>query len=209
MKEYNSIEFAEDAVINEDIIIKGSAIARGNLKSALMIVSGALEVGKDLKCSDNLTVKGKCHVKGLIKTKSLSTTGSIEATSIEATIIQLAGKITIHSDVTALESIIIEIKPKKRNVVIKGLVKAPKVRLIFRMFYTEWSSVPGKIVSRFGLRRHYKRKIIIENLNIETDKLVIETPYPVDMIECFYTDCKINAGETELTRRVVPLPDSP
>ncbi|MHA2327534.1 MAG: polymer-forming cytoskeletal protein, partial [Candidatus Hodarchaeales archaeon] len=203
MKEYDSNEFAEDAVIDEDIIIKGSVIARGNLKSHRMIVSGALEVGKDLECSGNLTIKGKCHVKGTIKTTSLSTTGSIEVTSIEAISVQLAGKIAIRSDITAVESIVIKIRPKRRNVIIIGLIKAPKVRLTFDMVYTKWSSVPGKLLSRLGLNRHYKKVITIENLNIETDKLVIESPYPVDMVECFHKDCEINARETEFFKMTI------
>ncbi|MHA2333639.1 MAG: hypothetical protein ACXAEU_16565 [Candidatus Hodarchaeales archaeon] len=200
MKEYDSIEFAEDFVIDEDIIIKGSGIARGNLKCPMVIVSGDLEVGKNLECSGNLTVKGKCHVKDSIKASSLSSTGSIEATSIEALSVRLAGEVTIRSDITALESISIVIMSKKGNVIITGVIKAPKVKLIIGGSYTEWSTVPGKILSRLGLKRHYKREITIENLRIETDKLEIESFYPANMVEYFYKDCKINAHEIELTR---------
>ncbi|MFW9997186.1 MAG: polymer-forming cytoskeletal protein [Candidatus Odinarchaeota archaeon] len=209
MKEYESIEFAEDTDLRANVVIKGSGKALGNLKVSSMSVTGSLVVEKDLECLNELRISGSCFVKGNIKADSIVNTGTLEVTGIKAAFIGLEGNVTVNADITAEKSISIILSPKRKNLTVTGLIKAPEVTLRSAVFYTKWSSVPGKLLGRLGKKRRYKRELVIENLRIETDKLVLDSPYPVDMVEYHYVNCDIYARETELVSIPPPTPPRP
>ncbi len=210
MKEYDSIEFHEDTVIAEDLLLKGSSKALKNLETTSLTIKGKLEVGHELRCEDDLSVDGSIVVGKTISANRIDIKGEVRADAIHGNTIAIRGKITIQQDLRAKESIDLVLQQKKRDCLIHGGIVAPNIVLKMGGSFTKWSLVGPKILKRLGKRSHFKKIFTIADLNIHGTKLILVSHYPPDRADFQFINCEINVEEIEKQQRLPPpVPNRP
>ncbi len=98
MREYDSVEFHEDMVIEEDLLIKGSSKALKNLETKSLTIKGKFEVGHELRCVNDLSVDGSIVVGKAIRANRIDIIGEVKADAIHGSTITIAGNTTIQQD---------------------------------------------------------------------------------------------------------------
>ncbi|MHA2271991.1 MAG: hypothetical protein ACXACI_09030 [Candidatus Hodarchaeales archaeon] len=210
MKEYDSVEFHEDTVIAEDLLLKGSNKALKNLETKSLTIKGNLEVGHELRCEDDLSVDGSIVVGKQIRANRIKIKGEVKADAIHGKTIAIRGSITIQQDLQAKESINLLLQPKKKDCIIQGRIVAPTIVLEIGGSFTKWSLVGPKILKRLGKRSHFKKTFTITDLNIHGTKLVLISFYPPDRADFQFINCEINVEEIEKQQRLPPpVPNRP
>ncbi|MFQ5978244.1 MAG: hypothetical protein ACE5OZ_08960 [Candidatus Heimdallarchaeota archaeon] len=197
MREYDGIEFHEDVVIEEDVLIKGPSKALKNLTTKSLTIKGKLEVGNELKCADDLRVDGSIVVEKVIRANRIDIIGEVRADAIHGSAITIAGKTTIQQDIRATESVHLLLNPKKWDYTIHGRIVAPNIVLEMRGFFTKWSLVGPKILKHLGKRLHFKKVYKITDLKLQGTKIVLSSPHPPDRVDFQLTNCEINVEEIE------------
>lgn len=203
----------------QDLEIMGIGRINGNLrafsiKSSLLTVGGTLEstkgsiittakknnyldVKKDLISAEDIRVNGKCFVGGTIQAHYLEVVGSLKAYAIKADTVKTTGKVEIVHEIRATNAITIE-GNFTQKIKVKGEIKAPVVTLKFRPKYTQIGNLPKTIFKSFGLLKHVKKELVIDNLRIRADILRLDSLNPVDNVEYTFSDnCEIEVQKVE------------
>jgi cytoskeletal protein CcmA (bactofilin family) len=204
MKEYDSVEFHEDIVIAEDVLLKGSSKALKNLETKSLTIKGNLEVGHELRCGEDLSVDGSIVVGKQIRANRIEIKGKVRADAIHGTSIAIKGKITVQQDLQAEESINLLLQPKKEDCIIHGRIVAPNIILEIGGSFTKWSLVGPRILKRLGKRSHFKKIFTITGLSIHGTKLILTSFYPPDRADFQFINCEINVEEIEKQQRLPP-----
>ena len=222
MIEFQSKTFNDDITINDDVHFTGSSTALGNMLAfsiisdkelniaknltstqGSVIARSSLIVGNDLISTKDIVVKGQCVVNNNIIGKRLSFFGpSLKAKSIRAKSIKVRGNVSIHNDVTASETLDIELNPRRFKVNILGLIYSPKVNISFRGSFSKWFILSHTILKKFGKKTRRKRNFTIENLNIEAKELIILTYYPPEKVNVEYINSNINVLNIEIKQLI-------
>ncbi|MFX0085820.1 MAG: hypothetical protein ACFFAU_09105 [Candidatus Hodarchaeota archaeon] len=212
MQEFNSHIFNDDFSIADDIHISGTTSALGTLRAfsitsekELIVnsnlestkgsirVNSSLKIGKNLISAKDIVVKGSCIVAGNIKGDKIRFIGSsLKANSIKARTIALWGNIDIQNDLNASEYIWIPLNPRKTEVEIKGVIKAPKVTISFIGFFSKWLLLPDILFNKLNMKTRMKKAFLIKNLTIRAQELIIQTHYPSERVDVEFIDCDIN-----------------
>lgn len=204
MKEYDSIEFHEDTVIAEDLLLKGASKALKNLDTKSLTIKGNLEVGHELRCVEDLRVDGSIVVGKTIRANRIDITGEVRADAIRGRAIKIIGTTTIQHDLRAKESVHLLLNPNKRDCIIHGSIVAPTIVLGMRGSFTKWSLVGPRILKRLGKRSHFKKIFTITDLKMQGRKLVLSSLRPPDRVEFQFINCEINVEEIEKQQRLPP-----
>ena len=177
----------EDTVLKRQIAIVGSnltaygdltapsiKIAGGNITIAgTLQVEEKLEVSGSLNAKDNLISKGKCKINGrcsvgqAITGENFAVNGTIEAESISGDTIKLNGSVKIRGDIRATKSIEIAVKAED-NLLAVGIISAPEVIIRKKRL-----SLSGSVLKILRLGKKYHPKIILTDIEIETDNLTL------------------------------------
>jgi cytoskeletal protein CcmA (bactofilin family) len=212
MQEFHSQIFKDDFSIDDDIRISGTTSALGTLrafsirsekelivKSNLESTKGSisanssLKIGKNLVSAKDILVGGSCIVAGNIEGENILFNGpSLRANSIKARNITLYGNIDIQDDLIALESIWIPYNPRKTEVKIDGIIKAPKVTISFVGFFSKWLILPDFLLNKLKKKTRMKKGFLIKNLTIKAQELIVQTHYPPERVDIEFIDCDID-----------------
>jgi cytoskeletal protein CcmA (bactofilin family) len=220
MQEFQSRIFKDNFSIDDDMRISGTSSALGTLQ-AFSIVSekeltvnsnlestrgsikakSSLKIGKDLISAKDIEVRGSCIVAGNIEGEKVRFYGSaLKANSIKATTITLGGNIYIQDGLNALESIWIPLNPKRTEVKINGVIKAPEVTIAFVGFFSKWFLLPDILLNKLKKKTRLKKGFLIKNLSIKTQELIIQTYYPSERVDIEFIDCDIDAPNIEFVQ---------
>lgn len=226
MKEFHSQIFKEDFSIDDDIHITGTTTALGSLRAfsvtsdkelivnsnlestrGSIIANSSLEIGKDLISAKDIEVKGSCVVAGnikcdkLIKGDKVQFNGSsLKANSIKARTITLGGNIKIQDCLNASESIWITINPRKTEVIINGMIRAPKVTILFFSFFSKLLLLPDILLNKLKKKTRLKRSYFLKNLNIQAQELIIQTLFPPERADIEFVDCNIDSQDIKFVQ---------
>ena len=166
-----------------------------------------LQVGSNLISSGDIVVQKNCLVGGSIEGQKIRLLGlNTSAKSIKADTIKLRGSITVENGINASQSISITLNPRRRKVIIGGIIEAPHIEIIFRGFFTKWSTLHESMFKIVGREVRTKKLFSIENLNIKTERLVIKTYYSPSRVEIDYSQSSVEAKEIEILKILEVFP---